>query len=57
MLGIAREANMPVARAQAASPTSPSLYAPDAGQVVRHIYARKPHQLRELSAEPSANNC
>jgi hypothetical protein len=48
MLGIAREANIPVARVDC-QPNVTVTFAPDAGQVVRHIYARKPRQLDELS--------
>jgi hypothetical protein len=48
MLGIAREANIPVARVDC-QPNVTVTFAPDAGEVVRHIYARKPRQLDELS--------
>lgn len=48
MLGIAREANIRVARVDC-EPNITVTFAPDAGQVVRHIHARKPQQLTELS--------
>jgi hypothetical protein len=48
MLDIAYEANMPVA-GPGCQPNITVTFAPDAGEVVRHIYAQKPHQLRELS--------
>lgn len=48
MHGIAREANMRVAGAKC-EPNITVSFAPDAGQVVRQINTRKPHQLRELS--------
>lgn len=47
MLGVAREANIPVAR-QGCEPNLTVTFAADAGQVVRHVYSKKPHQLREL---------
>ncbi|MFL6854581.1 MAG: hypothetical protein ACJ8D3_03915 [Sphingomicrobium sp.] len=50
MLGIAREANIPVARVDC-QPNVTVTFAPDAGQVVRHIHARKPRQLDELSGK------
>lgn len=48
MLGVAREANIPVARMDC-EPNVTVTFAPDAGEVVRHVYSRKPHQLGELS--------
>ena len=48
MLGIAREANIAVAR-ENCDPNITVSFAPDAGQVVRQINSRRPHQLRELS--------
>ena len=48
MLGIAREANIRVAR-EDCEPNITVSFAADAAQVVRHIHARRPHQLRELS--------
>jgi hypothetical protein len=48
MLDIAYEANMPVAGPRC-QPNVTVTFAPDAGQVVRHIYARKPRQLDGLS--------
>ncbi len=48
MLGIAREARIPVARPKC-EPNITVSFAPDAGQVVRQIHARKPRQLDELS--------
>ena len=48
MLGVAREANIPVAR-PGCEPNITVTFAADAGQVVRHIHQREPHQLRELS--------
>lgn len=48
MLDIAYEANMPVA-GPGCQPNITVTFAPDAGEVVRHIYAKKPQQLREVS--------
>lgn len=48
MLNIAREANMPIA-GDKCEPNITVSFTPDAGQVVRHIQARRPHQLSELS--------
>ena len=48
MLGIAREANIAVAK-ENCDPNITVSFAPDAGQVVRQINSRRPHQLRELS--------
>ena len=48
MLDIAYEANMPVA-GPGCQPNVTVTFAPDAGEVVRHIYAKKPQQLREVS--------
>jgi len=48
MLGIAREANIAVAK-ENCDPNITVSFAPDAGEVVRHINSRRPHQLRELS--------
>lgn len=48
MLGIAREANIPVGRVDC-DPNITVTFASDAGQVARHIHARKPHQLAELN--------
>lgn len=48
MLGIAREANIAVAK-ENCDPNITVSFAPDAGQVVRQINTRRPHQLRELS--------
>lgn len=48
MLDIALEANVPVA-GPGCDPNITVSFAPDAGQVVRHIYSRKPRQLDELS--------
>ncbi len=48
MHGIAREANIRVA-GPTCKPNITVSFAPDAGQIVRQIHARKPHQLRELS--------
>jgi hypothetical protein len=48
MLGVAREANIPVAR-RGCEPNLTVTFAADAGQVARYIHGRKPHQLRELS--------
>ncbi len=48
MLSIAREANIEVARLNC-EPNVTVTFAPDAGQVVRQIHARRPHQLGELS--------
>jgi hypothetical protein len=48
MLGVAREANIPVAR-MGCEPNITVTFTADAGQVVRYIHQRRPHQLRELS--------
>lgn len=48
MHGIARESNIRVGGAKC-EPNATVSFAPDAGEVVRLINARKPHQLRELS--------
>lgn len=48
MLGIAREAKIPVGKVDC-EPNLTVTFTPDAGQVVRLINARKPHQFRELS--------
>lgn len=48
MHGIAREANIRTAGAKC-EPNLTVSFTADAGQVVRHIYARKPRQLDELS--------
>ncbi len=48
MLRIAREARIPVARL-GCEPNLTVSFAADAGEVVRHIYSRKPRQLDELS--------
>ena len=48
MLKVAREANVPVGRVDC-DPNVTVTFAADAGQVARHIHARKPHQLAELS--------
>ena len=48
MIGVAREANIPVAR-QGCEPNLTVTFAADAGQVVRYIHQRRPHQLREVS--------
>ena len=48
MLAIAREAKIPVGKVDC-DPNLTVTFTSDAGQVVRHIHARKPHQLRELS--------
>ena len=48
MLAVAREAKIPVAKVDC-DPNLTVTFTADAGQVVRHIHARKPHQLRELS--------
>lgn len=48
MLDIAYEANVPVA-GPGCEPNVTVSFAPDAGEVVRQIYARKPNQLREAS--------
>lgn len=48
MLDIAYEANMPVA-GPGCQPNITVTFAPNAGEVVRHIYAKKPQQLREVS--------
>ena len=48
MLDVAYEAKMPVAR-PGCKPNVTVTFAPDAGQVVGHIYARKPSQFGELS--------
>ena len=48
MLQIAREARVPAARA-GCEPNLTVSFAPDAGQVVRHINARKPRQFDGLS--------
>lgn len=48
MLNIAREANMRVA-GDGCEPNITVSFASDAGQVVRHIRARKPRQMDELS--------
>lgn len=48
MLGIAREAKIPVGKVDC-EPNLTVTFAADAGEVVRHIHARKPNQLRELS--------
>lgn len=48
MLRVAREARVPVAR-QDCEPNLTVSFAPDAGQVVRHIHSRKPRQFDELS--------
>jgi len=48
MLAIAREANIPVGKVDC-EPNLTVTFAPDAGEIVRHVHARKPNQLRELS--------
>ena len=48
MLAIAREANMPVGKVDC-EPNLTVTFTADAGELVRHIHARKPNQLRELS--------
>jgi hypothetical protein len=48
MLGVAREANMPVAR-QGCEPNITVIFTGDAGQAVRYVHQHRPHQLRELS--------
>ncbi len=48
MLAIAREAKIPVGKVNC-DPNLTVTFAADAGEVVRHIHARKPMQLRELS--------
>jgi hypothetical protein len=48
MLGIAREAKIPVASADC-EPNVTVTFAPDAGELDRHIHARKPQQLGEVS--------
>jgi hypothetical protein len=47
MLGVAREANIPVAKVDC-EPNLTVTFAADAGEVVRHIHKRKPNQLREV---------
>jgi hypothetical protein len=47
MLIVAREANIPVARANC-EPNLTVSFAADAGQVVRLIHSKKPHQFRDL---------
>lgn len=49
MLDIARQADIPSAEA-GCRPNITVTFAPDAGEVIRHIHARKPQQLREMSA-------
>ena len=48
MLAIAREAKIPVGKVDC-DPNLTVTFAADAGEVVRHINSRKPHQLREVS--------
>jgi hypothetical protein len=48
MLAIAREAKIPVGKVDC-EPNLTVTFAPDAGEIVRHINARKPNQFRELS--------
>ena len=48
MQGAAREANVPLAR-RGCEPNVTVNFAADAGEVVRHIYARKPRRLGEAS--------
>jgi hypothetical protein len=48
MLGVAREANIPVAKL-GCDPNISVNFTADAGQVVRYVHQRRPHQLRELS--------
>jgi hypothetical protein len=48
MLGIAREASIRTGSVDC-EPNITVTFAPDAGEVVRHIHSRRPHQLRELS--------
>jgi hypothetical protein len=48
MLAIAREAKIPVARVDC-EPNLTVSFAADAGEVVRQIHARRPHQFREVS--------
>lgn len=47
MLAIAREAKIPVAKVDC-DPNLTVTFAPDAGEVVRLIHSKKPHQLGEL---------
>lgn len=47
MLAIARDAKIPVGRIDC-EPNLTVTFTADAGEVARHIYARKPNQLREL---------
>lgn len=48
MRGIAREADIPVAR-QGCEPNLTVSFTADAGEVVRQIHNKRPHQLRELT--------
>lgn len=48
MLGVAREAKVPIAAVDC-EPNLTVSFTSDAGQVVRHIHARKPHQFSKLS--------
>jgi hypothetical protein len=48
MLGVAREAKIPVAKPNC-EPNVTVNFVADAGEVVRHIYARKPARLNETS--------
>lgn len=48
MLAIAKEAKIPVGKVDC-EPNLTVTFAADAGELVRHIHARKPNQLRELS--------
>lgn len=48
MLGVAREANVPVAKS-GCSPNITVIFTGDAGEAVRFVHEKRPHQLRELS--------
>jgi len=48
MLGVAREANIPVAR-QGCDPNITVTFTADAGQVVKYVHQKRPQQFRELS--------
>ena len=48
MLGVAREANIPVGR-KGCDPNITVIFTANAGEVVRYVHQRRPHQLRELS--------
>ncbi|HVJ70527.1 MAG TPA: hypothetical protein VM531_03295, partial [Sphingomicrobium sp.] len=48
MLGVAREANVPVAK-KGCSPNVTVIFTGDASEAVRYVHEKRPHQLRELS--------